>query len=172
MIGAVVGMMGFKGLADILAVAIFGIRYLAMTFAFFAALLLMIPVIILSPFIALGVAIYKLAEWIHDTFHIGGEVTNPAAALDTTSSLQGFLTDLRMIMLPAKVDKSPNNKDRTATARHPQTNNDFRFSRFDITQRFSEGFDPDRVATAFVNDLQAMAEAPMSSGFQPGFSSS
>lgn len=171
MIGAVVGMMGFKGLADVLAVAIFGIRYLAMTFAFFAALFLMIPVIILSPFIALGVAIYKLAEWIHDTFHIGGEVTNPMTALNTNSSLQGFLADIRMLMLPAKVDKSTHTP-RTDTATHPQTNNDFRFSRFDITQKFADGFDPDRVATAFVNDLQAMAEAPMSSGFQPGFSSS
>lgn len=58
------------------------------------------------------------------------------------------------------------------TSARPQTHNDFRFSRFDITQKFSDGFDPDRVATAFVSDLQQMAETPMSSGFNPGFSSS
>jgi hypothetical protein len=65
------------------------------------------------------------------------------------------------------------NRTGHGTAARPQTHNDFRFSRFDITQKFADGFDPDRVATAFVSDLQAMAETPMSSaGFNPGFSSS
>lgn len=50
------------------------------------------------------------------------------------------------------------------------THNDFRFSRFDITQKFAEGFDPDRLAVAFVNDIQQMANAPLRSGFDPLFS--
>jgi hypothetical protein len=50
-----------------------------------------------------------------------------------------------------------------------RTYNDFRNSRFDITQRFAEGFDPDRVAVAFANDLEAMADRRLQSGLEPVF---
>lgn len=52
----------------------------------------------------------------------------------------------------------------------PHTNNDFRYSRFDITQKFAEGFDPDRIAAVFARDLEGLAEQRMSSGFNPAFS--
>jgi hypothetical protein len=52
----------------------------------------------------------------------------------------------------------------------PHTSQDFRYSRFDITQRFAEGFDPDRVASAFASELEALSENRMESGFQPAFS--
>jgi len=52
----------------------------------------------------------------------------------------------------------------------PHTTQDFRYSRFDITQKFAEGFDPDRVASAMASDLSAMAEQQLESGFSPGFS--
>jgi hypothetical protein len=42
-------------------------------------------------------------------------------------------------------------------------------ARFDITQKFEEGFDPDRVLTAFTNDLAALGERGTMSGFQPAF---
>jgi len=51
----------------------------------------------------------------------------------------------------------------------PHTTNDFRYSRFDITQAFAEGFSPDRVASAFVSDLESMAEQRLSSGFAPAY---
>lgn len=35
---------------------------------------------------------------------------------------------------------------------------DFRGSRFDITQKFAEGFDPDRIAVSFMNALEATAD--------------
>lgn len=35
---------------------------------------------------------------------------------------------------------------------------DFRGSRFDITQQFAEGFDPDRIASAFASDLARLGE--------------
>ena len=54
----------------------------------------------------------------------------------------------------------------------PHANQDFRYSRFDITQRFAEGFDPDRVASAFAEDLSSLAENRLQSGFQPAFSTS
>ncbi len=55
------------------------------------------------------------------------------------------------------------------TPNRPHTTNDFRYSRFDITQAFAEGFSPDRVASAFVSDLESMAEQKLSSGFAPAY---
>jgi hypothetical protein len=50
------------------------------------------------------------------------------------------------------------------------THNDFRFSRFDITQRFAEGFDPDRVATLFQRDIANAANQRMEGGLGLAFS--
>lgn len=52
----------------------------------------------------------------------------------------------------------------------PAVYNDFRGSRFDITQSFAEGFDPDRVAVAFATDVAQMGENKVQSGFAPVFS--
>jgi hypothetical protein len=46
---------------------------------------------------------------------------------------------------------------------------DFRYSRFDIQQRFEEGFDPDRIAVAFATDLGRIGSQRLESGFQPLF---
>lgn len=46
---------------------------------------------------------------------------------------------------------------------------DFRNSRFDITQKFEEGFDPDRIAVAFADDLGKLGEKRLQSGFEPLF---
>lgn len=46
---------------------------------------------------------------------------------------------------------------------------DFRGSKFDITQNFAEGFDPDRVATAFANELGTIGERQLMSGLGPSF---
>lgn len=51
-----------------------------------------------------------------------------------------------------------------------QVYQDFRGSRFDITQAFAEGFDPGRVAVAFANDLGSIGERSLQSGFSPMFS--
>jgi len=39
--------------------------------------------------------------------------------------------------------------------------------RFDITQKFAEGYDPDRVSVAFQNDLSMLGERQRQSGFVP-----
>ena len=57
-----------------------------------------------------------------------------------------------------------------APANRPQVHQDFRYSRFDITQKFADGFSPERVAAAFVGDLESMASQRLSSGFAPAFS--
>jgi hypothetical protein len=60
-------------------------------------------------------------------------------------------------------------KERTDVGdqRDKQPYNDFRGSKFDITQKFAEGFDPDRIAVAFANDLAMMGERKLQSGFSP-----
>lgn len=56
-----------------------------------------------------------------------------------------------------------------SSARPPAPNFDFRNSRFDITQNFAEGFDPDRVAVGFANDLASLGEMRTQSGLAPAF---
>lgn len=46
---------------------------------------------------------------------------------------------------------------------------DFRYSRFDIMQRFAEGFDPDRIAVAFADDIGRLGEQRLQSGLEPVF---
>lgn len=46
---------------------------------------------------------------------------------------------------------------------------DFRGSKFSIDQKFAEGFDPDRVAVAFANDLRKIGEFRAQSGLEPLF---
>ena len=60
----------------------------------------------------------------------------------------------------------------TTPVKRPASGNnyDFRGSKFDIKQDFAEGFDPDRIAVAFANDLAKLGERKMQSGFAPIFS--
>ena len=58
---------------------------------------------------------------------------------------------------------------RTPEGREKQPYHDFRNSRFDITQKFAEGFDPDRIAVAFTQDLAGLADKRTQSGFAPLF---
>ena len=46
---------------------------------------------------------------------------------------------------------------------------DFRGSKFTIAQKFEEGYDPDRVAVAFANDLRKIGEFRLQSGLEPMF---
>lgn len=59
----------------------------------------------------------------------------------------------------------------TTDHRRPSVHQDFRYSRFDITQKFAEGFSPERVGAAFTSDLEAMANQRLSSGLAPAFTS-
>jgi len=53
--------------------------------------------------------------------------------------------------------------------RPPNTEMNFPNARFDITQNFAEGFDPDRIAVAFADDIAAMGEHKTMSGFTHPF---
>ncbi len=46
---------------------------------------------------------------------------------------------------------------------------DFRHSRFDITQQFAEGYDPDRIAVGFASDLAKLGEMRTQSNLAPVF---
>ena len=56
-----------------------------------------------------------------------------------------------------------------STPEKPMFVQDFRGSRFDIEQKFAEGFDPDRVAVAFANDISSLGERKMTSTLGPQF---
>ena len=48
-----------------------------------------------------------------------------------------------------------------------QVRQDFRYSRFQIEQAFAEGFDPDRIAVAFAQDLSRVGERQLQSNVEP-----
>lgn len=54
-------------------------------------------------------------------------------------------------------------------ARAPKTEMNFPNARFDITQNFAEGFDPDRIAVAFANDISSLGDLRTQSGLAPAF---
>jgi hypothetical protein len=63
--------------------------------------------------------------------------------------------------------RAPKAPDKKATTGMVQ---DFRYSRFEISQKFEEGYDPDRIAVAFANDLGKIGQQRSQSGFAPLFS--
>jgi hypothetical protein len=58
-------------------------------------------------------------------------------------------------------------KKKNEDSKPPKTEMNFPNARFDITQNFAEGFDPDRIAVAFANDLSSLGEMGSSSTFAP-----
>lgn len=71
--------------------------------------------------------------------------------------------------LAMHVVKEPELRRSAPGARPPAPNFDFRNSRFDIKQNFAEGFDADRIAVAFSQDLANLGEMRSQSGFAPIF---
>lgn len=67
-------------------------------------------------------------------------------------------------------EKAPPKGPESDMAPHAGIYQDFRNSRFDIQQKFAEGFDPDRIAVAFANDLGSLGEKRLTSGLTPVFS--
>lgn len=59
----------------------------------------------------------------------------------------------------------------SAAAGKADINQNFFGARFDITQKFEEGFDADRVLTAFTHELGAVSERALHSGYNPAHTS-
>lgn len=62
----------------------------------------------------------------------------------------------------AAVKNTPEDKDKAPNFNFPN-------ARFDITQKFAEGFDPDRVAAALFNDIASAGEERIQSGLTNAF---
>lgn len=128
----------------------------------------------LGPFDALRSNLILLSQVIESYFpseqlqdRVGVQAMNEASA-----QMPQFMIDLQNALKAAQVQASDlNRQGHTDPNRQhrPGSHMDFRNSRFDITQKFAEGFSPDRVASAFVSDLESMAEQRLTSGFGPAF---
>ena len=80
----------------------------------------------------------------------------------------GFATFVKRMENDRLREKAKREKE-LGEKRPPSNQFDFRGSRFDITQNFAEGFDPDRIAVSFGNDLASLGELKTQSGFAPAF---
>lgn len=128
---------------------------------------------VLGPIYILGRAIVSVVNYIRSFMPASVQATMSGVTegLRETFSRPQFMNDIQAALLGLqKTNKNaPDNaRDRQPT---PHVGQDFRYSRFDIRQAFSEGFSPDRVASAFAEDLAGLAENRLQSGFQPGFTS-
>lgn len=97
-------------------------------------------------------------------------IAEAAGVATTTAAGDGMLERMRRLMA-GRVD-ADGNINLTSPRQRPtaSTHNDFRFSRFDITQRFAEGFDPDRIATLFQRDISNAANQRTEGGLGLAFS--
>lgn len=112
--------------------------------------------------VPLGKALGKAADWV--------------APEDKDDEEPGLLDDiLKAINTQTEElkEQKENADEGKGEAARPaaETYQDFRGSRFDITQKFAEGFDPDRVAVALASDLGRIGEQKLQSGFEPAFGS-
>lgn len=83
----------------------------------------------------------------------------------------GRLTKLKRqeLAIAAVTEEQEGRRKKKRDERPPPPVFDFRNSKFDIKQMFAEGFDPDRIAVAFSNDLAALGERRLQSGLAPLF---
>jgi hypothetical protein len=94
-------------------------------------------------------------------FGFGAGPSKEAESLAVTRNLFGNLTGAGPAAAVKKKTKTPKGRDKTTF--------DFRHSKFDITQQFAEGFDPDRIASAFATDLGRLGEMRAQSNMSPVF---
>jgi hypothetical protein len=80
----------------------------------------------------------------------------------STASGNNWISKFRKTYEPPK-------KAEDATAGRANVIQDFRGSHFDIEQKFEDGFDPDRIAVSFANDLGSLGERKMVSTLGPQF---
>lgn len=165
---AVTRWLGMDGVLGALNLFVHFIEGVALALAFVLSPVIFAFGLIVGAVTIVVAVLTRLAAFIARTFHLNVDQSHPTQS--NANTLENWLNDLTAMMSAKKTNKGGSDADRTGNARHPTTHNDFRFSRFDITQSFSPGFDPDRVAAAFVTDLQSMAEQRLESGFVPAAS--
>lgn len=120
--------------------------------------------------------LHDLQTGLNDAMHDWGMISDEeyAATLATLNrpspEMPQWMQDIRTALLSmSDQNVDLNRRGRGQNQPRPHSVQDFRYSRFDITQKFAEGFDPDRVASAMASDIVAMADQRLESGFRPAF---
>ena len=125
----------------------------------------------ITPISKLNDAIRGLFMKIYDYIKPIGQFIGAAVAVPTEVfklSVAQVEAETQMALLQAARDEALKRKKAPPDDRAGTTNN-FPDARFNITQKFAEGFDPDRIAIAFSRDVAAMGERKLQSGFSPVF---
>jgi hypothetical protein len=126
----------------------------------------------LGPAIELmGEVSVKIFEYVGKTLAAMDKAGMTKGALSSLSAFKRY--DLFDVVLQGrdKMDKRLDkiNVKATEVAKVDKPDFDFRGSKFDIKQEFAEGFDPDRIAAVFSNDLAKLGERRLQSGLSPIF---
>ena len=117
----------------------------------------------------------RIAGWLGKKATEGG-MENPFKDFDLgglKAPADLFMKHWNRVQVATDKKVAQNRHEREKEKRHkedtkpPAANNDFRGSRFDIKQNFAEGFDPDRIAVAFSQDLANLGEMRSKSSFTP-----
>ena len=110
-------------------------------------------------------ALARLNAYIYSIAGGGGTESTPGTIRKVTARTMTMMSGAGAVPEVAKRAKG------TPGARGGgKTVQDFRYSRFQIDQKFAEGFDPGRIAVAFAKDLQKVGERRLQSGLEPLFS--
>lgn len=122
---------------------------------------------------ALVSAIAEAVNWIYEHTGSATRVTAPSSEITMPDWMQEIANNIGKRRAAADMETAAErNTGGRNQAQQAGAHNDFRYSRFDITQRFAEGFDPDRIAAVFASDLEGLAEQRLDSGFSPAFGTS
>lgn len=131
---------------------------------------------------ALADLLNSIGNWISKEFNVQRTAGSPAKQqAEAHGFLGAFSEQIRRDSLLGALGtkgfdltKIAGGAATSAAAKTPKgrggTVNDFRGSNFNITQKFEEGFDPARIATAFSEDLAKLADARLDSSLATAFS--
>lgn len=143
---------------------------------------------LMPAFSSLIEAITSFVKWLTDMLNKLGDgisaanaangLTSKGTAPNATGGIMDFFKNIGATVAAKRAQAIAEATGVKATgAKTPKArggaslNQDFRFSRFEIQQKFAEGFDPDRISIAFERDLGKAGEQKLSSGLEPLFSS-
>lgn len=125
-----------------------------------------------TPISELNAAIRGLFMKIYDYIKPIGRFIGAAVSVPTEVfkfSVAQVEAETQMALLQQARDDALKRKKANLPDDRAGTTNNFPDARFNITQKFAEGFDPDRIAIAFSRDVAAMGERKLQSGFSPVF---
>lgn len=163
-VGSVVEIIG-----GVLAVAFYGLS--AIVLAVIEALRPAAPAfsIFVEQLKAAAAQIGAFLKWLAEIIGEAAKAIGSAAGEETTSGIKDITRKLERGAETGMGAGAPT-AGGGARGGGGRATNDFRFSRFEITQKFEEGFDPDRIAVAFVQDIGRLGEQRAQSGYEPLFS--